>query len=175
MGDPKLKGFGLEVLPPPTPPVLKGFGLEVLPPPTPPILKGFGLESAGRFEAIDFSADKTQVQVGEDIQFTAIPVGEIISFLWDFGDSETSTLQNPIHDYDVPGLFTVSLTFTSFESIPVEIKVGFITVTPRNVTEVAVTLPGGIGADLPEKNILAVKDFATVNVQTGVTKVDVEI
>jgi len=32
------------------------------------------------------------------------------SYLWDFGDGSTSTLQNPIHTYTLGGLYTVSLT-----------------------------------------------------------------
>jgi PKD repeat protein len=34
------------------------------------------------------------------------------SWLWDFGDGETSTEQNPIHIYTTDGSFTVSLTIT---------------------------------------------------------------
>jgi PKD repeat protein len=30
--------------------------------------------------------------------------------LWDFGDAHTSNLQNPVHDYGVPGTFLVTLT-----------------------------------------------------------------
>ncbi len=34
------------------------------------------------------------------------------SWLWDFGDGTTSTLQNPSHTYTTPGIYTVSLTST---------------------------------------------------------------
>jgi PKD repeat protein len=45
-------------------------------------------------------------------QFTDATVGST-SWLWDFGDGTTSTLQNPVHSYTSPGLYTVSLTTTS--------------------------------------------------------------
>lgn len=38
--------------------------------------------------------------------------GSIVSWLWDFGDSTTSTLQNPSHTYAVQGTKTVTLTVT---------------------------------------------------------------
>ena len=34
------------------------------------------------------------------------------TWLWNFGDGNTSTLQNPVHNYTTTGLFTVSLTVT---------------------------------------------------------------
>ncbi len=35
------------------------------------------------------------------------------SWLWDFGDGTTSTLQNPVHHYSQSGTYTVSLTVTN--------------------------------------------------------------
>ncbi len=45
-------------------------------------------------------------------QFTDATVGSI-GWIWDFGDGTTSTLQNPIHSYMIPGYYTVSLTTQS--------------------------------------------------------------
>ncbi len=36
----------------------------------------------------------------------------IVSWFWDFGDGNTSTLQNPTHMYILPGIYTVNLTVT---------------------------------------------------------------
>jgi len=41
------------------------------------------------------------------------PCGGITAWSWDFGDSSTSTDQNPIHTYQSPDIYTVSLTITS--------------------------------------------------------------
>ena len=38
----------------------------------------------------------------------------IINFIWDLGDGNTSTLENPTHIYTVPGTYTVTLTSESF-------------------------------------------------------------
>lgn len=49
------------------------------------------------------------------IQFTDTstdPDGEIVAWLWDFGDGTTSTEQNPTHRYEREGVYTVTLTVT---------------------------------------------------------------
>jgi PKD repeat protein len=38
--------------------------------------------------------------------------GEIISWAWDFGDDNTSTNQNPTHEYAISGTYNVTLTVT---------------------------------------------------------------
>lgn len=47
------------------------------------------------------------------ITFTDTSTQLPTSWLWDFGDSTTSTLQNPVHVYTGPGTFTVQLTVTN--------------------------------------------------------------
>lgn len=46
-----------------------------------------------------------------NVAFTDSSTGTITSWLWNFGDGATSTLQNPLHSYAV-GTFSVSLTVT---------------------------------------------------------------
>ena len=41
------------------------------------------------------------------------PVGTIAAWAWDFGDSNTSTAQNPTHVYAAGGTYTVTLTVTN--------------------------------------------------------------
>jgi PKD repeat protein len=38
---------------------------------------------------------------------------DAVSYLWDFGDGNTSTAENPIHEYGQDGTYQVSLTATS--------------------------------------------------------------
>jgi PKD repeat protein len=45
--------------------------------------------------------------------FTNRSVGNIVSWLWDFGDGTTSTLKNPSHTYTAIGNYTVKLTATA--------------------------------------------------------------
>ena len=47
------------------------------------------------------------------IQFTDESWGVPSSWLWDFGDGDTSSLQNPKHTYTNEGKYTVSLTITN--------------------------------------------------------------
>lgn len=60
-------------------------------------------------------ADNTTVRIGQNIQFTDHSTTEkippvIISWKWDFGDGNTSTRKNPVHNYAKPGTYSVTLT-----------------------------------------------------------------
>ena len=46
------------------------------------------------------------------VQFTNTS-SNAVSYLWDFGNGATSTLENPVNAYFTPGAYTVSLTVTS--------------------------------------------------------------
>ncbi|WP_461632661.1 PKD domain-containing protein [Labilibaculum euxinus] len=60
----------------------------------------------------NFTADKTENCGSMTVQFTNNSSdGE--TYLWDFGDGNTSTEENPLHTYDTAGSFTVSLTTTN--------------------------------------------------------------
>ena len=63
-----------------------------------------------------FKLDNILIKEGESIIFTNLSsgsTGAIKSYLWDFGDGYTSTATSPVHRFDVPGTYTVSLTTTS--------------------------------------------------------------
>jgi len=51
---------------------------------------------------------------GDSIQFNNLTIGAT-NFLWDFGDGNTSTLNNPVNLYTTPGDFIVKLITTSTE------------------------------------------------------------
>ncbi|MBN2410385.1 PKD domain-containing protein [candidate division KSB1 bacterium] len=57
-----------------------------------------------------FSADTTSGLVPLTVQFTDLSTGDITEWEWDFGDSTSSTLQNPVHTYTQAGSYTVKLT-----------------------------------------------------------------
>jgi len=51
------------------------------------------------------------------------------SWLWDFGDSQNSTAQHPIHEYTQDGIYTISLTVTDADGDnDTETKIDYITV-----------------------------------------------
>jgi len=49
------------------------------------------------------------------VQFNdlSLPQGSISSWLWDFGDGTTDNTQNPVHAYQVPGVYYACLTITA--------------------------------------------------------------
>lgn len=56
----------------------------------------------------NFTASTTST-CSDTICFTDLSYGTPISWLWDFGDGNTSTSENPCHFYTVGGIYTVSL------------------------------------------------------------------
>lgn len=59
--------------------------------------------------AADFSASITSGNAPLTVKFTDLSTGMPVSWLWDFGDSSTSTDRNPTHTYSYPGSYAVSL------------------------------------------------------------------
>jgi len=51
--------------------------------------------------------------IGQWIQFTDQSTGDITSWLWNFGDGQTSNLRNPTHSYAAYGTYTPSLTVSN--------------------------------------------------------------
>ncbi|WP_321375640.1 putative Ig domain-containing protein [uncultured Draconibacterium sp.] len=78
----------------------------------------------------DFTADNTVILEGETVSFTDISLNNPTSWEWDFGNTETSTLQNPTVTYNIEGIYTVALTATNSAGSNTETKVGYITVEP---------------------------------------------
>lgn len=62
------------------------------------------------------------------------PSYPVTSWAWNFGDSTTSTSQNPTKTYSSPGTYTVSLTATNAGGSATHTKTGYITIS-------AVTVP----------------------------------
>ncbi|MEQ8477184.1 PKD domain-containing protein [Fulvivirga sp.] len=58
---------------------------------------------------------ETPVCLGETIEFTSGTSTDVdaVEWLWDFGDGETSTLQNPSHTYAETGFYDIILLVTS--------------------------------------------------------------
>lgn len=76
----------------------------------------------------DFSGEPTSGCAPLEVDFTDESTGDPTSWLWDFGDGQTSTDQNPTHIYDDPGSYTVSLTATNSVGSDTKTKTDYITV-----------------------------------------------
>ncbi len=77
----------------------------------------------------EFSADFTGGVFPLDVQFSDLSSGEVSSYAWDFGDGNTSTLQDPMNTYASPGDYTVALMVTGAGGNDTETKVDYIVVT----------------------------------------------
>lgn len=87
------------------------------------------VNEAGTIPDADFVADETTVNMGNDIEFTDLSDNTPTSWLWDFGDGETSAEQNPVHTYLLPGIYSVSLTSENNYGSDTETKTDYITIT----------------------------------------------
>lgn len=128
------------------------------------ILVGEGLHAS--FIASVYSGDAPLT-----VQFTDTSTGNATSWLWDFGDSNTSTVQNPVHEYSVPGSYSVTLNVSN--------AYGYSTVTWAEYIKVGEekessgsggsgggSSGGGGGSPEPASNIEA-KELAQKFVTTG--------
>lgn len=75
----------------------------------------------------DFTASATQNCNGI-VQFTDVSLNEPTSWAWDFGDGNTSNLQNPTHTYASNGNYTVSLNTCNTLDCDTKTKNNLITV-----------------------------------------------
>ena len=77
----------------------------------------------------DFNASVTSVCMNNGtVSFTNNSVNSV-SWVWDFGDGGSSTAQNPVHNYTVPGIYTVKLIATNiYNCNNIEVKNAYITV-----------------------------------------------
>ncbi|WP_344710937.1 PKD domain-containing protein [Aeromicrobium flavum] len=76
------------------------------------------LAGGGDLPNVEPTADFTVTKDGLKADFTSAATdvdGTIASYLWNFGDGETSTAANPSHTYDEEGVYTVTLTVTDNE------------------------------------------------------------
>ncbi|WP_275423317.1 S8 family serine peptidase [Geomonas subterranea] len=108
-------------------------------------LKYFARDRAGNAESVksqsytltlppppvaDFAAAVTAGDAPLSVFFGDLSSGAPTSWLWNFGDASTSTVQNPQHTYYSGGSYTVSLTVTNWGGSSTMTRTGYISVTP---------------------------------------------
>lgn len=78
----------------------------------------------------DFEASPRIGTAPLQVTFTPLTTGSPVSWLWDFGDGETSQSERPVHQYRTTGTYSVNLTVTDAQGQKgTRTKEGFITVT----------------------------------------------
>lgn len=65
-----------------------------------------------------------------EVRFQDQSSGDIDTYLWDFGDGNTSVEQHPVHVYGQPGTYTVSLQVANATGDDTETKIDYIEVNP---------------------------------------------
>lgn len=86
---------------------------------------------AANAPVVDFSAISREGFSPFDVQFQDLSQGDITSWLWEFGDGNTSEQQNPVHVYKKEGRFTVSLKATSPGGENKKVVVDFINIMTK--------------------------------------------
>jgi PKD repeat protein len=89
---------------------------------TPANLAATGLSGSLPLCLANFTTPRQIYCAGNNIQFTDASYHGATQWNWDFGDGNTSTLQNPQHAYTNPGLYTVSLTSSNGVSTVTTVK-----------------------------------------------------
>jgi PKD repeat protein len=77
----------------------------------------------------EFKVDTRTGTVPLVVAFTDISTRDPTSWKWEFGDGETSTVQNPSYTYESPGTYTVKLTATNAQGSDVAVKENYIVVS----------------------------------------------
>lgn len=85
------------------------------------------IQKGGILPTAQFSVNKTQIQEGESVVFSN-QSSNANSYLWNFGDGNSSTTANPTHTYLLAGTYTVSLKATNTYGSDTETKNNFIKV-----------------------------------------------
>ncbi len=94
--------------------------------------------------AAAFSGTPTSGAPPLTVTFTDASTNTPSSWVWTFGDSDSSTLQNPTHIYTADGAYTVTLTATNAHGSDSEIKSSYITVTTALAVTAATPTAGSI-------------------------------
>ena len=92
----------------------------------------------------NFGANITSGVKPLTVQFTDQTIGTATSWLWNFGDGNTSVLQSPSHTYLAKGVYTVSLTSTGPAGSTTETKSNYITVYDPTNANFTASMTSGI-------------------------------
>jgi PKD repeat protein len=86
--------------------------------------------SAGIPPSAGFTVSQANPKVNQSVRFTDQSTNNPVRWSWDFGDGQTSELQNPDHAYATIAKFTVSLTVTNIFGSSTETKKDYLDIQP---------------------------------------------
>ncbi|MCM2270965.1 MAG: PKD domain-containing protein, partial [candidate division Zixibacteria bacterium] len=92
-----------------------------------------------------FTGTPTSGEAPLSVDFTSTSTGSITFYEWDFGDGDSSGLQNPTHIYSVPGVYDVRLKVTGLGGADSSTVPDYITVNiPRPVAQFTLNPDSGL-------------------------------
>lgn len=91
----------------------------------------------------NFTSDVTQGCFPLTVKFNDTSTGTVTSWLWDFGNNNTSTLQNPSAVFASPGTYNVSLTVSNGGSPSTRIRSAYIVVHEYPETNFSLDVTSG--------------------------------
>lgn len=86
----------------------------------------------GELPRPDFTSDKTSGKTPLTVMFKDDSSGPYDTRTWDFGDGIGSVLKSPVHTYETPGIYTVSLTLSNEYGSVTEEKFAYISAGQDN-------------------------------------------
>jgi PKD repeat protein len=99
----------------------------------------------------DFSANVTTGIVPKTIAFTDSSTNTPTTWLWQFGDGDTNTTQNPVHTYVTAGTYSVNLQAGNADGSDWENKTNYITLTaPPTPTPTPTPISGSSSQYFPK-------------------------
>ncbi len=104
--------------------------------------------TSGRITLLNVITDSKDLPSGSTLPQSAAahfasPESAPMTYLWNFGDGQTSTEENPVHTYTAGGDYTVSLTATKDSASDVETKTNYIFIRSTYHTVDFVSATGG--------------------------------
>ena len=78
----------------------------------------------------NFDADPTEGKLPLSVNFYDQSKGDVLTYLWNFGDGATSTEQDPVHEYNDNGKFSVKLTVKGQTTDDTKTRNNYIGVEP---------------------------------------------
>ena len=107
----------------------------------------------------DFYIEKLVCDLNTDMQFVNTS-GTAITYLWNFGDSQTSVAENPMHAYTKSGKYTVTLIATNPNGSDTLVKNNYVEVY---ASKAKATSCAGVVADPLSNNSIYNVSFADLN------------
>jgi PKD repeat protein len=119
--------------------------------------------------SINFSTNYVVGGCVNPVQFTDLTTNLPTSWLWNFGDGQTSTQQNPLHTYTTAGTYNVSLSATNANGTASITRLNVVTIRIPCLTYCASNGTGNNGPTGPQPSALWTTGVSVSNASPAYT------